>query len=136
MRLLIPFDVDPGLYFALVICLIGIVGIYITNKYIPGGDFYYLIIALVIVLFSFLGVFAISGSVYTETITICNHQSFESYVDVMDTHGNIYSIYDESIQMRIRDNSTTMVTILKAIGIRRDTIIKSDLPVICGNGVC
>lgn len=132
---MIPFDVDPALYIPSIISLIGAI-VFVVTKIINGKDdnfsSFAIFLFIVTAIIAFIGLVA-SGSIYTDTITICTHTDGYS-MKVVDTNDNLYYVVDDLTQMKVKDNITVKVKIKNMIGSKY--IYSIDAPITCGNQTC
>jgi hypothetical protein len=130
---MIPFDVDPMLYYPFIIAIIGTCIFFSISILLKFNLGCYLAIILLII-----GVIAsssfICGGVYTDTITICKHIDSAYDMTVIDTNENIYYVRDVVTKIKVEDNLTTNVKIKECWGFK--WIYHIDAPITCGNQTC
>jgi energy-coupling factor transporter transmembrane protein EcfT len=130
---MIPFDVDPMLYFPFIIAIIGACILFIMSILLKFNLCCYLSIILFVV-----GIIASSffvfGSTYTDTITVCKHISSYYDMTVIDTNENVYYVRDVVTKLKVKDNLTTKVKIKEYWGFK--WIYSIDAPITCGNQTC
>jgi ABC-type microcin C transport system permease subunit YejB len=130
---MIPFEIDPFPYYCFVAALFAIFLLYWMGKEQSSE-----LIILPIILLSFLCIVCIigifGGSVYTDTITICKHESSASSMTVIDIDDNIYYIGDPITKFRIEDGKTINVKVKESFG--NKVIYSIDAPITCANQTC
>jgi hypothetical protein len=130
---MIPFEVDPSLYFPMIAASIVVIIFLILYAYTKmNGCLMAVVIFLLIAIAGSL--MFTNGSVYTDTITICLHTEGIYYMKVVDTNQNIYYINDDLTQMKVKDNITVKVKIVDKLGHKYITFI--DAPITSGNSYC
>ncbi len=131
---MIPFEVDPMLYFPSILCLIGAI-IFLCLHFKYGGDS---VSSLFIVFFIFCccawSLVFVSGSIYTDTITICEHTSDRSIMTVIDTNQNTYYVKDLITEFKVKNGETLKMKIEDTIFGKY--IYSIDAPITCGNQTC
>jgi len=133
---MIPFDIDPIGYYLCGIC--AVIFIFAIIAFIlDSGDskFYWGLIAILyaIAFGVCMLLFIISGSVYTDTITICKHDS-ASIMTVIDMNENVYYIQDVVTKFKVVNNETIRVKVKELRGSK--IIYFIDAPIACGNQTC
>lgn len=130
---MIPFDVDPMLYYPFIITIIGACIMFVISILLKFKMGCYLSIILLIV-----GVIASSsfmfGSTYTDKITICKHINSAYDMTVIDTNENVYYVRDVITKIKVEDDLTTNVKIKEYWGFK--WIYSIDAPITCGNQTC
>jgi energy-coupling factor transporter transmembrane protein EcfT len=130
---MIPFDVDPSLYYPFIIVIIGACILFIMFILLKFNLCCYLSILLfvfgIIISSSF-----IFGFTYTDTITVCKHISSNYDIIVIDTNENVYYVRDVVTKLKVKDNLTANVKIKENWGFK--WIYSIDAPITCGNQTC
>lgn len=131
---MIPFDVDSSVYIPSIICVIGVIILTIPTLCKDTRN-----VGLIgVAIFSILGMgsfvgFVMSGSIYTDNITICAHTE-GNYMKVIDTNQNLYYVSDDLTQMKVKDSTTVKVKIENKMGTKY--IYHIDAPIRCNNSTC
>ncbi len=132
---MIPFDVDPMLYYYLLTCVIciGLLVILNITKVMPMPVCASFVLLFGLLMTIFISI-AIGGSIYTDKITICKHIDDSDDMMVIDTNENVYYIRDIVTKFKVVDNKTVKVKIKDEAG--HKWIYSIDSPITCGNQSC
>jgi hypothetical protein len=132
---MIPFEVDPTGYYLLGACLIIFFVSLILYCVCKETRMLWLIYTIVFFFGCVITMLLMLNSfVYTDTITICKHDSALT-MTVIDTNENVYYIQDMVTKFKVIDNKMVKAKIkISAFG---DKYIYSiDAPITCGNQTC
>ena len=130
---MIPFEADPILYYAGVLCLIASLLFFAFGYFSPKGMcsfFYPVSLLFVIIAMATIGVIY-SGSTQQTDIVVCNHITDDSWMYIVDENEQTYMISDPSLKLKIRDGEKIRVSILNEWGFSYPRIYKIDAPFVC-----
>ena len=130
---MIPFEADPILYYAGVLCLIASLLFFAFGYFSPKGMcsfFYPVSLLFVIIAMATIGVIY-SGSTQQTDIVVCNHITDDSWMYIIGEDQQTYMISDPDLKLRIHDGDTISTMVLNKWGNGYKEIYKIDAPFVC-----